>query len=697
MNRYIINHQLHEDFEETRFRTGPNCNKCNDIGPIAPLNLLVGANNSGKSRFMRSLIKSPHFFLGRSDTISAVESLKSLQEYFESIQTTNSQFTLEVSFHDTGSDQSNNRKFAECIRDYKKGRNSTKIDLAKIHTNIENILRLFNQTINEEKQKQFIKAATDARLELVVLFLAIKHKSKNRVHPYDFRFNRGPFVFHFIEQRVSTEIFEKMLEIRNSVRTISKARLRAPQKIYIPALRSANILFTKANSEIEKISHDLFRVSLEEQYSLQKEKDLNLEINTGLSLYNQIKKARNSKRVEREKVDAFCSFLSSSFFEHRKIDIVANEGESDKDQHILLEIDEEERELHHFGDGFQSLLVLLFPIFLADSGQWIFIEEPELHLHPGLQRVFVNQLLSNEYILKKNLKIFIATHSNHILDMTVTSNKNVSFFLFKKFHEKQKNNNDSGKNHHIEIKHIENSDIQLLDELGVLNTSVFQASCSIWVEGPTDRKIIRALLRCYSENQTIENDHKDFIEDLDFAFFLYGGDLLNHYMFEKGKRFPKENVQKQIEALALSNRILLIADKDKGKEKKHKKLGEIFAPLQGSKYYHLAVREIENLFTVDQLKAIIKRVAAKTSPPLEKVEFNIEKLKHEPVGEYLSNLFKRPQFTSKESNSLKSRYKMEFSTEFEAICKFDELSKEAREVAKMVYDFIKESNVQRRF
>lgn len=59
-----------------------------------------------------------------------------------------------------------------------------------------------------------------------------------------------------------------------------------------------------------------------------------------------------------------------------------------------------------------------------------------------------------------------------------------------------------------------NNDTDILNKLGVLNSSVFLANKSIWVEGITDRIIIKAFLKAYMHSQ----DLIKLNEDIDYAF-----------------------------------------------------------------------------------------------------------------------------------------------------------------------------------
>jgi len=35
-----------------------------------------------------------------------------------------------------------------------------------------------------------------------------------------------------------------------------------------------------------------------------------------------------------------------------------------------------------------SIILLMFPIYTANENTWVFIDEPENHLHPGFQKIF---------------------------------------------------------------------------------------------------------------------------------------------------------------------------------------------------------------------------------------------------------------------------------------------------------------------
>lgn len=65
------------------------------------------------------------------------------------------------------------------------------------------------------------------------------------------------------------------------------------------------------------------------------------------------------------------------------------------------------------GSGFQQMVFILLPLILIPDNSTVFIQEPEAHLHPKAQ-VELGRLLI-KFFEKKNIQLFIETHSEHIL------------------------------------------------------------------------------------------------------------------------------------------------------------------------------------------------------------------------------------------------------------------------------------------
>ncbi len=422
-----------------------------------------------------------------------------------------------------------------------------------------------------------------------------------------------------------------------------------PKVIFIPVLRSAHSLYDEVSQrdaprtlgsegyKFNKIEDDIFLNTIRHNYEeLQSD---NIEIFTGLDLYKEILNSRNSDRNTRMKFQTFEDFVGENFFNGQKVDIVANfnkreslSGKNTNEQ-ITLSFEKEKGtyKLHDLGDGIQALIILLFKVFMAEDGTYIFIDEPEINLHPGMQRVFLEQITSNEFLKKKKLKYFISTHSNHLIDLTLDLS-NVSIYSFSPTITEDREKN-------IIIKNVNAGDNSVLKNIGVNNSAVFMANCSIWVEGISDRNYIKAFLQSYCKFHRKPYPR----EDIDYAFFEYAGSNIDHYFFDENvdDEDSREDIAKNIKALALSNNIFLLADSDDAQvgSAKHARLAKLmkaesdtFTPRILDKY-----REIENLFPKEVWSRILIQFCNKDVT---------EKLGQTHVEDKINEVLKRVNMTA---------------------------------------------------
>jgi len=258
-------------------------------------------------------------------------------------------------------------------------------------------------------------------------------------------------------------------------------------------------------------------------------------------------------------------------------------------------------------------------LFVCAERSWIFIEEPELHLHPGYQSLFIQTIMENEYIRSKKLKIFMTTHSNHFLDILVNSSEAALFKLVR-----------SGKNE-SELVRVKGRDITLLSELGVGNTSVFIANASIWVEGISDRNFIDALIQL---NQS-SGKWRGLKENIDYAFFEYGGSNIAHYIFDDWN-IDDENEVDGVFAKSLSNRIWLLMDKDERewKTKRYNKLKSLEA--NGLIVENTGGIELENIYPLEVMKDILKDIFRVEGDRVDRIIKSEEDYMDKRLGSYLT-------------------------------------------------------------
>lgn len=557
-NSHVIGHTFSSYFlndEENHIDYLPNTNN---------LNIFIGSNNSGKSRFMRELIKMENYYIS--------------QNLYPNIESYN-KIILEIF------SKRNN------VNNYRKEDFLLKISQ-------ENIIRL-KQQLDGINPKLTNLANLPEYRDLI--------RNIKNINP--------------------------ITEIYNLRRT------------FIPTLRSAHSLF-QVGTNSKKIEEDFFKDTIEKNYNL---KNSRIEIFTGLHLYKNILNARNSGKENRKKFEEFEKFIGEYFFNKKTIDIVAeynfdNNSKGDNtNNNITIHIEgETDRKLYELGDGIQALIILMFKIYMADNNSYIFIDEPEINLHPGMQRLFLDQICNNKILKEKNLKYFISTHSNHFLDLSIEKN-NVSIYAFS-----QRNSNNA-KEKQFEIRNVNKGDNSILRDIGVNNSSVFLANCSIWVEGVSDRNYIKAFLKAYIDDSS--NKAEILKEDIDFAFFEYAGSNIDHYIFEPLNPEMENDIKENINALALNNKIFLLADSDNasGETLKVKRLNKLKENPNIKTKVLTNIREIENILPTDIWieaiafycnSSIISKKEVEATDKIKKSlnKINPEDYKKKYIGEFLNAL-----------------------------------------------------------
>ena len=302
-------------------------------------------------------------------------------------------------------------------------------------------------------------------------------------------------------------------------------------------------------------------------------------------------------------------------------------------------------------------------------------------MHPGLQRKFIETLLTHKGF--EGFQYFFTTHSNHFLDITLDFDNNISIYTIKKDFDEAEEDEKVPK---FIIQNLSNGDKNLLKLLGVSSSSVFLSNCTVWVEGVTDRFYIRHYLQLYQKYlKWQDSGNIEFSEDYHYSFVEYSGSNITHWSF-----LDKE--EKPINAERLCSTLILIADKDESKEERHNKLREIL----DDRFILLNVREIENLIKKGILLKIIKNYEKlEEGNELDTHEFEEADYKDKPLGKFIQEkILKTPQRRgSYQDDSGCVSNKVDFCEKaIECIKSWDDLSVEAQELTKGIYNFIKSQN-----
>ncbi|MEZ4957990.1 MAG: AAA family ATPase, partial [Saprospiraceae bacterium] len=475
------------------------------FGPIDNINIFVGANNSGKSRLLRGILRSKDISLSNLNLVE--NKINKLKEYIQAFinEISNNRYSkIGIKVTNIG-DINIAKSFGENYLYIRKFGNNNDFIID------ENLLkgipdRLLSVWGEDDK---FIQGRNGLRLIKSIIGLSIELHNRKDNKIIDFHSLNGMHTFQNVNNQ-EDHLIEFLNKIKNQLElilSINPTSVSPNNRIYIPILRSSMAIYNGS----KKIKTDIFEDTVKKNYYFDGIQTIYFEFHTGMALYESVLKSKANNINSRKLISDFESFLSEHLFENKKVEI----NSWFEEETLAITIDGEEQEIHEVGDGIQSLIILMFPIFMAKKNTWMFIEEPEMNLHPGMQRLFLEQIKSNPIIAGKNLRFFMTTHSNHLLDLSLTMDKGVSIFSFSK-----RSAND------FLIKNIKNNDIDILAQLGVNNSSVFMANCSIWVEGVSDRRFIKAFLKAY-EDYLIDQGEGSFLfafkEDIHFSFFEYSG------------------------------------------------------------------------------------------------------------------------------------------------------------------------------
>ncbi|KKN90689.1 hypothetical protein LCGC14_0226320 [marine sediment metagenome] len=198
--------------------------------------------------------------------------------------------------------------------------------------------------------------------------------------------------------------------------------------------------------------------------------------------------------------------------------------------------------LESYGTGVHELIILAVAVLSQDKTIFC-IEEPEIHLHPLLQKEFLDFLITqttNTYVL--------STHSNALM----------------------------GPSDDVSVTHVWTEDgvtkgrqvlttshgLQALRDLGVRPSDLLQANSVVWVEGPSDRIYLNRWLSLLAP---------ELREGIDYSIMFYGGKLLSHLTLERDQSPPDDvdegpDCEDLIELLRINQHSGVIIDSDKDNE-----------------------------------------------------------------------------------------------------------------------------------
>lgn len=442
-------------------------------------------------------------------------------------------------------------------------------------SNVLRFLQTLNSNIQDFKkfpndiQNQHRRNGKESILQLKIKGEDLPNNTEKISHGRIFNYNEFFRKYHLFDFSISSQ----SIELPEMINKLDKRELVPFQNIYSSA-SSAILLETIKDTWTKSIINfirddfkDLIYIPhlrvIKEGHSFG---DSNSSIN-GSNIISKMFEMQNPSIGDEKSKDKFNliqKFVRELVNKPRlKIEIPHTKEE------IVLTIDDNRLPLESFGTGIHQLVLMCSSLVIHENSI-VCIEEPEIHLHPELQRKFINFL--NE---TKNI-YFITTHSNIFLD----SRYNTSIYHVK---------NDGIKSTIFNANRTEKT-FSILNDLGYRSSDILQSNGIIWVEGPSDRIFLLKWIYLLDS---------DLVEGLDFSIMFYGGRLLSHLTFQNEKIIPE-----LIPLLKLNRNAYVIMDRDGFSNDTviNKTKSRIKAELGKSNSWVTKGREIENYISSNTLK-----------------------------------------------------------------------------------------------
>jgi predicted ATPase len=292
---------------------------------------------------------------------------------------------------------------------------------------------------------------------------------------------------------------------------------------------------------------------------------------SGTGLIDRLAELQNPGPTERmlrtdfEKINKFLQDVTGD--ESAMIEIPHDRHE------VLVHKDTRVLPLSSLGTGIHEVVMIAAFCTLTRSSI-VCIEEPEIHLHPLLQKKLVGYITKNT-----DNQYFIATHSASIVDQVGAA----------VFHVTQENGCAK-----IDLITSPSQRFRVCQDLGYRASDLMQTNAIVWVEGPSDRIYI---------NHWIKSIDATLQEGIHYSIMFYGGRLLSHLDAND------DEVSEFISLRRLNRNMAIVIDSDKKSSRDRindtkRRVADEFLDHSDIAWI-TAGREIENYIPTTQLESVL--------------------------------------------------------------------------------------------
>jgi hypothetical protein len=574
------------------------------LGPFSSLNVLIGPNNSGKSRVLRDLAAAGTAY----PVVSAANGVQRLAAHFESIGASLLPLLQGGTFTDPSRLPPSVHEYFGHLRAAAAGRRGALCRLlmnnaALLTAQAEDAQRAAGQWLHAGSDDdpwwqlaRFLEAARDygraSKSTAAPHFRRVYIPVLRGLRPFDGNGTGNPF-----HARTLTDYF--------------KEARKAPKQI---------------GAQPEPPS-----------------------IVTGLEAFADIRRHKAGNTQQQATVASYEEFLQRRFFGGQRVVLTAREVDDSDKQNAVVWIKiggERQRPIHHLGDGLGQVVIQTWPLFQFRSEHLLlFVEEPETHLHPGFQRLLIDAFLSEPCTSPGSRQVFVTTHSNVFMDMILDSERVRLFHVAKPAPRDAEDEYDAK----VAIRAEPAGSLRLLRELGATNSSVLLVNCTVWVEGRSDRLYLRHYLELLARHLGWDSSGQRLKEDLHFAFMEYSGSNIVHWSFLDEQQGTDEK--------RLCGTLFLVADDDgaaegrsPGKAARHERLRGAL----GDRFWPLPCREIENLLSPAVVAAVVRDYEGDQGLALQ--AFGWDEMAKAPLGKFIEGRVLPEGYASKRKTTVGRPY-----------------------------------------